>query len=272
MPVGTGVVGLGVVEGSGDLGFDPVLQLTDATVDNRMQILSTVYAFPMAGKTARVDVTVPYIQARWKGDLAGEPAQRRQRGFGDPRIRLSVNFVGAPAMKGEEYMKFRKSHPTNTVVGAGVAITLPMGKYHEDKLLNLGQNRYTVRPQLGFVHTRGPWSYELTGSVFLFSDNNDFFGGMEREQDPLYALQTHVVRTFDDGWWAAAGLAYGWSGRSTVEGDEKDDRRGDVLSGCSFGFPVAPNQSVKFGYLRRRTTKDVGVDSDSFVAAWSMRF
>jgi len=87
---------------------------------------------------------------------------------------LSVNFLGAPALKGKAYQAFRASHPVNTVVGAALAVTLPFGAYNNERLLNLGQNRLIFRPQIGVVHTRGHWSYELTGSVFLFGDNDKF--------------------------------------------------------------------------------------------------
>jgi hypothetical protein len=271
-PVGMNVLGIALVESQGDLSFDPVLMLTDAEVESRQQIASLVHSFGVLGKTARVDVQVPYEQARWQGKVSGTPDSVRRTGFGDPRIRLSVNLMGAPALEGKEYKEYHEARPVNTVVGAAVAVRLPWGEYHEDKLLNLGQNRYRIRPQLGVLHTRGPWSYELTGSVFLFSDNNEFFGNTEREQDPLYALQAHVVRTFPSGWWASLGAAYGWGGESTVNGDEKSDRRGDLLAGASFGFPVAPNQGVQFGYVRRRTQKDLGADTDSVFAGWSVRF
>ena len=272
MPVGMHVFGLGLVQADGDLALDPVLELTDTTIESRLQAASYVYAFGLLGKSARVDVQVPYQQARWSGKLSGSKARVRRSGFADPRIRFSINLVGAPALQGKQYMDYREQHPTNTVIGAGVAIRVPLGEYNDKKLLNIGQNRYSIRPQLGVLHTRGPWSYELTASTFLFTDNDDFFGDTKREQDPLHALQVHVVRTLSNGWWVSAGSAYGWSGRSKINGVDKDDRRGDLLSGASFGFPIASNQAVKFAYIRRRTQKDVGVDSDSVVAAWSVRF
>lgn len=271
-PVGMSVLGFGLGEGWGDLSFDPVLQLTDAEVDTRQEIASFVHSFGVLEKTARVDIQVPYEQSRWQGKVAGTPDSVRRSGFADPRIRVSVNLAGAPALKGKEFKEYHESHPVNTVVGAAVAVRLPWGKYHEDKLLNLGNNRYTIRPQLGVLHTRGPWSYELTGSVFFFTDNDDFFGGTKREQDPIYALQAHVVRSFPSGWWASLGAAYGWGGETTIDGDEKSDRRGDLLAGGSFGFPVASNQAMQFGYIRRRTQKDLGVDTDSVFAGWSVRF
>ena len=272
LPDGMNVLAFGVVESSGDLTVDPVLMLDDVKYDARLELVSYMHSFAWLGKSARVDVRVPYQQTRWEGVVNGTPASVRRRGFGDPRIRLSVNLMGAPPLKGKEYLAYRESHPINTVVGVAVAVTLPFGEYKRDKLLNLGQNRYTIRPQIGVLHTRGPWSFELTGSAFYFTDNNEFFNDNHVEQAPLYAMQGHVVRTFSPGWWLSAGAGYGSGGRSTVNGARKDDRKNSWLSGIAGGFPVAKNQGVSITYIRGTTHADVGADSDTLIAGWSVRF
>jgi hypothetical protein len=204
--------------------------------------------------------------------LAGEPASVQRKGLGDPRVRLSVNLLGAPALRGKEFHSYRVSHPENTVVGAALAIGLPLGEYKQDKLLNLGENRFVIRPQLGFVHTRGHWSYELTGSVFLYTDNDEFFGNNKREQDPLYALQTHIVYFSPQHWWVSLGAAHDRGGESRVNGEKKDDQKRDLLFGISAGYSISPNSSVKLAYVGSRTYEDVGMDSDSVVLACSIRF
>ena len=98
------------------------------------------------------------------------------------------------------------------MASAAVAVSVPLGEYFDDKLLNLGHNRVVIRPQIGILHTRGKWSYELTGSAFLYGDNDDFYGGSTLEQDPLYALQAHLIRTFNKGS-DTDSLAVGWSYR-----------------------------------------------------------
>ena len=183
--------------------FDPVLKIEDATVHIDSILTTYLRSFDWSGKTARFDIRIPYQKATWEGLLDGSPATAVREGIGDPRFRLSVNFVGSPALKGKEFQAYRASHTTNTVVGAALAVSVPLGQYEEDKLLNLGQNRFVFRPQIGAVHTRGPWSFELTGSASLYSDNNDFLSGNKLEQRPLLALEAHVTRKFRNGIWAA---------------------------------------------------------------------
>ena len=123
-------------------------------------------------------------------------------------------------------------------MGAAIAVGVPLGEYYEDKLLNIGYNRFSIRPQIGVVHTEGPWSYELTGSIFFFTDNDDFYNNNTREQDPLYTLQTHLVYLFKPGLWASFGAGYGWGGLSQVNGESKDDQVGQFSYGifhwCTF--------------------------------------
>jgi hypothetical protein len=266
------ILGLGVVHTDGDIALDPVLKLENVKVEIKTAVVSFLHSFELLGQSARFDVRLPYKEAKWKGLLAGEPAYTERKGLGDPRLRLSFNFIGAPALKGKEFQAYRASHSTNTVVGAALAVTLPLGEYEQDKLLNLGENRFVIRPQLGFVHTRGHWSYELTGSVFLYTDNDEFLGNNKREQDPIYALQTHLNYQSTKRWWASIGAGYDLGGESKINGVEKDDRQRDLLYGVSAGLPIGSRSSVKLTYIAGRTYEDTGQDTDSFALSYSIRF
>ena len=149
---------------------------------------------------------------------------------------------------------------------------LPLGKYEEDRLLNLGENRFIIRPQVGFVHSRGPWSFELTTSVNLFTENDDFFGGNERKQDPLYSLQGHVIHTFSNKWWASASGGYRWGGESRINGQRTDDEQSNGLGAFSLGFPIGETQGLKLVYLRGETQRRGGSDTESLFVSWILRF
>jgi hypothetical protein len=271
LPVGTNVASVGYIQSDGEISFDPVLKIEDATYKSKETIFSLLHAFGLLGKSARFDLRLPHKSTRWKGLLGGVPASTGRTGLGDPIVRLSVNFFGAPALGPRELRRYRAERPVNTVAGAAVAITLPLGDYEKDKLLNLGQNRFSIRPQLGVVHTRGPWSYELTGSVFFYTDNNEFFG-TTREQDPLLTAQSHVTYTSPRGWWASIGAAYDAGGESRIDGERKDDRRSEFLYGISAGLSVNRHSSLKFAYVGSRTREDLGADTDNLALALLILF
>jgi hypothetical protein len=113
----------------------------------------------------------------------------------------------------------------------------------------------------------------LTGSTFLYGDNDEFSGGSTLKQDPLYALQTHLIRTFNKpGYWAALSAGYAWNGASTVDGNRKDDSRRLFLSALAVGVPIGKTQGMQFAYVRSRTNTDKGSDTDSLAIGWSHRF
>ena len=269
MPSGLNFVGIGAIYTQGDILLDPVLLAEDVTFEIAGTSLAYIRSFGMFGKSARIDVSVPYASGRWEGLVDGVYTSVRRRGIMDPRIRLSMLLYGGPA---ESPPEFSKSEKSNTVVGAAVAISLPYGDYLEDRLINLGQNRWIIRPQLGVTHTRNKWTYELTGSVFLYGDNNDFWDGNKLESDPLYAIQGHLIYAFRPGLWASLSTAYGSGWQATINGLPKDNSASNWVTALSAGFPLSRTQGVKVSWLRFRSHTDTGADQDSLIAGWSLMF
>jgi hypothetical protein len=63
------------------------------------------------------------------------------------------------------------------VIVGHLQVTAPLGQYDSDKLVNIGTNRWSFKPELGLSKALGPLTLELLPSVTFFTDNNDFFGG-----------------------------------------------------------------------------------------------
>ena len=105
-----------------------------------------------------------------------------------------------------------------------------------------------------------------------YTDNDDFFGNNKREQEPLYALQTHLTYISPQRWWVSLGAAHDRGGESKINGEKKDDRRRDLLYGMSAGLPIGSRSSVKRAYVGSRSREDVGKDTDSVGFAYSIRF
>jgi hypothetical protein len=272
LPIGQNIVGMGYVYTDADIYFNPVWKITDGTSRINSLGFTAIHSFDLAGKSARFSLLLPYVSGRWDGDVDGEFRIIHRRGVGDPRLRFSVNLYGAPALKGAEFAQYRAEHATNTVVGASIAATVPLGKYCDDCLINVGNNRWSVRPQMGVVHTRGPWSFELTGSAFVFSDNDSFIDNAVLKQKTIYALQTHVIYDFKPGLWASLSTGYGVGGRISIDQQKTLFEVDNWVWAASFGFPIGKNQSVKLTWLSGRTQNLVGRDSDNLLLSWSMRW
>jgi hypothetical protein len=183
-----------------------------------------------------------------------------------------MNFLGAPPLEAEEFLEYAKSHADRTTAGVALAVRLPLGEYRDDKLINLGDHRFGFEPQLGAVRTLGPWSFEATGSVFLFTVNHEFFNGNRLEKAPVYSVQGHVVRTFEAGFWVSTGVSYGLGGETEINGIRQDDERSNLLYGLVAGVSLGSGIGLRAGYIRQEALRNAGTDAHNVVLGCSMRF
>jgi len=269
LPSDFNFIGIGGGFTTGDIFFDPLLLIEDAEFEMTSLGFSYIRTFDWHGKSARIDVLAPYASGRWEGLVDGVDTSIRRRGFLDPRFRLTVNLWGAPALDLKAFAKYRATHPISTTVGISFTVTPPLGEYQEDKLINLGENRWRLRTQMGVLHRRGPWELELTGSVSVFSDNDEFLTDSVRKQDPLWFSQAHVIYTFRPGLWLSASAGYAWDGENYLNGNTKNDAYRKGYWALSLGLPINRQQGFKLAWISGRTNTDRGFDDDNFVMAWS---
>jgi len=265
LPKGKNFVGVGYAYTRADISFDPVLQIEDAKLDMHTFAISYLRTLELLGTSARVEAKIPIQDGHWSGLLQGQPASAHRTGLADPVLRMAINLLGGPPLEGEEFARYRAATDVETIVGLGLAVHFPLGQYDEDKLLNLGTNRFTFRPQLGVEHQHGKWTAELTGSTWFFTDNYSFFNGYRLEQDPLLTIQAHLTYTFRPGIWATLGGALGFGGEFTIDGVDKEDDQFNTGWGVGLGYSLTRNFGLKFTYIGLYNHSDTGADSNSLM-------
>ena len=83
-------------------------------------------------------------------------------------------------------------------------------------------------------------------------------------------LDGQPASTKREGWTdSIARLAVNLYGAPPLEGDDKDDRKENVVWGLSAGYPITRYFGVKVGYFGTRALANTGIDFDSFIAAAS---
>ncbi|MEJ2585944.1 MAG: transporter [Robiginitalea sp.] len=219
-----------------------------------------------------VSMLIPFSSADWEGLLSGAPAGINRTGLADPRLRASILLAGPPAGNAMEIQQYRLKNPSYTTFGVSLAINIPLGEYFEDKLINLGSNRFVFRPQAGMIHYWGSWSFELTGSVFLYTRNPDFFNNADREQRPTFAIQSHLVRQLRKGAWLSLSAGYGLGGESVINRQPNGDFRSNLLVSGSYSFLFAKRQGLKLTYIRAEALEDIGSNTNNFILAWFISF
>jgi hypothetical protein len=264
-PVGANFLGLGYTFSSGGAVMDPSSPVTNIEASVHSAVPYYGRTFGLLGRQASVTLGAPYAWGTVSGDVQEVNRTVDRSGFGDPQFRLSVNLIGGPALTPQEFAR----HEQSTTLGASVIVTAPFGEYDSSKLINLGTNRWAFKPELGLSHPIGNWGFELYAGVWLFTDNDDFFGGQEKKQDPLASFQTHVVYTVRPRLWAAFDLTYYSGGSTTIDGAGRDDRQDNTRAGVTLSLPVAASQSVKVAWARGVSTR-VGSAFDTMGVAWQV--
>ena len=266
LPVGVNLVGLGYAYTEADINFDPALLLENVELEMNTVVGKYIRTFELLGKSARIGFTQGYQDGKWTGLVDGVSTSVSRSGWADSFLRLAVNLYGAPPLKGEAFAAYRSEKRIETIVGVGLAIRLPTGDYMEDKLINLGQNWFAFRPQIGVVHSRGKWTAEISGEVAFYTENDEFFNGNTLEKKPLYIIQSHLKYTFRPGLWVSSGIGYDYGGESSVNGIDKNDRRQDIAWSLSAGYPINRNLGITVAYVSSHTLESVGFDSDTVIA------
>ncbi|MBL0057830.1 MAG: transporter [Elusimicrobia bacterium] len=269
LPIGGNFLTAGYAYTEANIYLDPVLRIEDVKMKLDTWLGKYIHSFSVFGKSARIDLTQGYQEGRWDGTIDGAPRSVQRKGPSDSYIRFATNLYGAPPLKGKDFAAYRRGVKRETIVGAGLVVQLPTGDYMEDKLINLGSNRFTIRPQLGVTHTVGKWTGELTGEVYFYTDNAEFFNGNKLEQAPLYTGQTHLIYTLRPGLWMSGSLGYSEGGASTLNGKTKDDKRNATAWALSLGLPLAPHWNAKASYLNSRAQHQIGQDTDTLALGLS---
>jgi hypothetical protein len=159
------------------------------------------------------------------------------------------------------------THKPSTTLGMSLYVILPTGQYNPSKLINIGSNRWSFKPEIGFSHPMGKWVFEVYAGVWLFTNNNDFFGGHVREQAPLGSSQAHVSYTFLPRLWVAADYTYYWGGRTTIGGVLNADFQHNSRFGLTGAVPVAKNQSIKVAWSKGAATR-LGANFTTYTIAY----
>jgi hypothetical protein len=268
-PVGMNFLIAGYNYMQGGVLLDASVPLTDVDVRIHSLILAYSRMLDLWGRSGSIGVVLPYAWLSASGTLesTGKSGKRTVSGPADPALRFSVNLYGGPALTLEEFKNYRQ----DTIVGLGFLVSAPLGDYDPAKLANIGTNRWSFKPEIGISHDFGDWSLEAVAGVTFYTDNNDFFGGQKREQDPIYSFQCHAIYNFKSGVWVALNGTYYTGGVTTLNGVANDDLMSNWRWGLTVAVPVNRYNSIKLFGSRGAYTR-IGEDFDMIGVAWQIRW
>jgi len=266
-PIGVNFLIGAYVYTRGGIAFDSSLPIVDPELTTSSAVAAYARVIEIAGQSARVEAIVPYAWLSGSATYGGEPVERIVDGFTNAAFRLSVNLYGAPALTLKEFAGWEQ----DLIVGASFRVTVPWGQYDDTRIVNIGTNRWSFKPEVGVSKAIGPWTLELTAAATFFTDNDDFYGGKTRAQDPLFSAQTHVIYSFPRGIWGSLDATYFAGGRTTIDGALNADLQQNWRVGGTLSLPVDRHNSIKF-YASSGVSSRTGNDYDLVGVAWQYRW
>jgi outer membrane putative beta-barrel porin/alpha-amylase len=240
-PTGLNFLLLGYGYVNGEVGVDESSPIKDTKVEVHAGLAAYARSLDVWGLSGKVLAVLPFAEVSGHAKANGQARDRDVFGLADPLFRVSVNLYGAPALTLEEFSAYRQ----DVILGASLQVTAPLGQYDSSKLLNVGSNRWSVKPELGMSKAWGTLTLELIPAVTFYTDNNDFFGGKTLKQDPIYSVQAHLIYQFFPSLWAALDSTYYTGGRTRIDG-EVGERQENVRLGVTAAFSLTRYQSIKF--------------------------
>ena len=265
-PIGVNFLIAGYAYTRGGLVFES-LPITDAHLHTSNAVIAYARVLDLWGKSAKFDMIVPYTWLSGTADYQGQTVARIVNGFANPSFRLSVNLYGAPALTLDEVRGWQQ----DLIIGASLRVWAPWSQYDDQKLVNIGTNRWSFKPEVGISKAVGPWTLEFSAAATFYTDNDDLFGGNKLSTDPLYSLQWHLIYGFHSGMWASADATYYAGGRTTVNGVLNSDLQQDWRVGGTLTLPVDIHNSVKL-YASSGVSARTGNNYDLIGIVWQYRW
>jgi hypothetical protein len=263
-PIGTTFVIAGVGESEGAIVFDPALDIENVNAD--LDILTTGFGrvFAWDGRQARVLVVAPHASGTITGEVGSVPQAAKLSGFVDPRIKLSVGLRGAPALAPEDFSRA----PRGMIVSAGLTLVPPWGDYEPTSPVNLGYNRWALKPEVGVLRPLGRWTVEGTLGAWLYSRNDEQYPGTaHKRQEPLLSAQAHVSYTWPSRVWLALDATSFAGGDTRVNGVDNPDYQANSRVGVTLSMPFGAHHSLKLTYSEGASTRR-GNNFESVMVTW----
>ena len=267
VPVGTNFVVSGYALSEGNVLVDPSIELENAALEIDGLFVGYARSVSLGGVSGKVDAVLARVCLDGSADFEGQRFTRDVCGLADAKVRLSANFIGAPALRARDYA----AHRHDLIAGASLQLSVPTGAYDTDRLINIGANRWAAKAEIGVSKAARGWIFEAALAGTFYEANDQFRGDQTREQDAIYSLQGHVIHGLPSGIWFAVDATHYRGGRTSIDGVRGRDLQSNTRLGLTASLPITASQSLKLNWSRGVSTR-TGTDFDTVGVAWQYRW
>lgn len=264
LPINTNILGVTAVKGGINAAFTNFHRVEPTIrVDNNLYLLSFSRSLGLFGRSMVVTAILPAgsIGADIAAPAGAGLTDEFVHGVADPSLGFWINFLGAPAQKVKDYVRYEQG----TTLALNVSGTFPLGQYDEESPLNIGGNQWKLRLGLPIVQSIGAWvpgrrtTIEITPTATFVSENSASLG-QSIEQDATYAVEAHASRDITKRAFLSLDYSYIRLGASTYTSNQTGEvvRSSDAVAthllGLTAGFEV--NENLRLFVSHFQTTAD----------------
>jgi hypothetical protein len=251
-PVHTNAVTLTYGFFDGSITFDGTVPITGATARFNVSIINFSHSLNFFGRSANMLVSLPYGVGNFRGNVMGAETLAYRSGLLPAIIRFSVNLKGGQAMNVQEFRNWSQK----TLLGVSLKFLPLTGQYDPTKLINLGNNRWAFKPELGYSRRWGHLLLDGYGGAWFYTKNREFFshnqfspGPNTQTQSPMGSFEGHLSYDFKPRLWFSLDGNYWFGGSTSVNGLQAPGTvQRNSRVGLTASIPISKRQSVKVSY------------------------
>jgi hypothetical protein len=157
-------------------------------------------------------------------------------------------------MDRSEFLKWRQK----SVLGTSLLVITPTGQYDPGRLISLGENRWSFKPELGYSRRVGNRVLDAYAGAWLFTTSpdylsrNQYFPGTNiQTQNPIGSFQGHLSYDLGRRFWTSLDGNFWVGGRTSLNGVENPKtRESNSRLGATLSVPIphTTNQSLKVSF------------------------
>jgi hypothetical protein len=268
-PVGLNQLSLGYGFARANSSIDTSLVIAGGRLDLNAGILDYTRGVSFFHRYAWLEASVPVVGL--SGAVTGTIVQGSVTGTGDSSYVFGTLLKGAPALTPQEFSAYE---PTTTV-GMSVTVTAPTGLYHADKVLNLGSDRWSFKPEVAVTHPFGKkrdWEVDGYANAYFFTDNSNYHGRQILRQDALTGLEGHLSYSFTSNVWASLDTRYAFRGDTQVDGVDQHNSQQSATLGSELSVSLSSRNSLLFLFARTVLSRNAPASTGftvKYIYTWS---
>ena len=181
--------------------------------------------------------------------IVGSAQLNLNQGAGDSSYEVAMLLKGDPALSVAQFAGYKQT----TTIGVSLTITAPTGLYNGNKVLNLGSDRWSFKPEFAVSHPFGPeqkWEVDAYITAYFFTDDTSFRGREVLRQQALPGFEGHLSYSFTNNFWVSVDTRYSFRGGTFVDGVDQHDGQQNFILGNEANISLSPHNSLVFEFAK----------------------